>query len=337
MKLTLQTILVTLLLSACSNAAVQSTIPHTIKSTTTPQNIETPQPNRTPTLHPIKTPVSKKVIAITATYEAELSSEATVAAYGTICELPASDYYAQISPDSQWIAMACKGVDGGINSYLQVVSIQGNKKWSIHYVDYAKGAPYGRRNMISPTHWSMDGKYLYVTSEDIGSGCCWIGWDVLLVRLNLENGLQTMIANYIGEGLDMNISFSPSERYALYIPQDGKNNLYIWDTQTTKQRVINLEDTKAGAGHALMSNDDKKIILVLRDYPKEQQGDLTFGSLVLINLMSGSQKKLLSDMDYDNMPLPFIWKDTDFVLLQQNKDFLLLHINTGELTKTENP
>jgi WD40 repeat protein len=336
MKLTFQILFITLLLSACSNVPVQNTTLPTITPTATFQNAVTPQPTSTPTIPATETPVSKEVIAITATHEAELSVEATVAALGTICQPPARDYFVKMSPDGQWIAMECEGVDGGVDSYLQVVSLQGNKKWSIHYADYAKGTYYDRNNMIRPAHWSKDGKYLYVTSEDTGSGCCWIGWDVLIVRLNLENGQQTTIANTIGE-TDMNISFSSSERYMLYIPQDGKNNLYIWDTETAKQKVVNLEDTHAGAGHTLMSDDTQKIILILRDYPKENQGDTTDASLVIVDLKSGLQKKLLSDIGYEKIPIPVHWQDNDHVFVEKDNELLLLNINTGELIGAVKP
>jgi hypothetical protein len=135
----------------------------------------------------------------------------------------------------------------------------------------------------------------------------------------------------------MNSSFSPSELYVLYIPQDSKNNLYIWDTETWKQRVVNLEDTHAGAGHTLMSDDDQKIVLILRDYPKENQGDLTFSSLVIVNLKSGLQKKLLSDIEYEKIPIPVRWQDNDHVLVEKDNELLLLNINTGELTEAEEP
>lgn len=339
MKSIFQILFVTLLLSACSSASASSTISPTITSTATFQNTETPQPTGTPTLSATETPLSEKAIAKTATHKAAMSVEATVAAIGTICQPPARDYYAKISPDGKWIAMECRGEDGGVDSHLHVIDIQKEKEWIIHYADYANGTEYGRRNMIRVAYWTADGKYLYANSTDIGSGCCWIGGDVLLVQLNLENGQQTVIANYIGAGpgLDFNFSISPSERYILYIPQDRENNLFIWDTQNSKQRNIKLEDTTAGAGHTLMSSDEEKVILVLRDYPKEPQGDLTFGSLVLIDLKSGSLKKLLSSMDYHETPIPVSWQDNEHVLLQRNDEFLLLDINTGELSGAEQP
>ena len=68
---------------------------------------------------------------------------------------------------------------------------------------------------------------------------------LLLVKLNLENGQQTEIANYISDGSSetgVDISISSSDRYVLYIPQDFRIIVYIfWFLYTWKQRVIKLE------------------------------------------------------------------------------------------------
>jgi hypothetical protein len=86
-----------------------------------------------------------------------------------------------------------------------------------------------------------------------------------------------------------------------------------------------------------MSNDDEKIILMLREYPRERHGDLTFGSLVVIDLESGSQRKLLSGREYEDTPRPVRWQDDDHVLLYGDDKFWLLNINTAEITETANP
>ena len=340
MKLTFQILVITLLLSACSNAPVQSTVPPTVTSTATLQNTETVQPTGTPTLTVTATVVSKKTIAVTKTRAAQLSAEATVAAFGTVCQPPTRDYHAEISPNGRWIAVICRGQYGVADSYLRVVSMQDDKVWSVNHADYAKVEEYNTDGMIYPFHWSKDGKYLYATSPSRVSGCCWIGYNLLLVRLDLENGQQTEIANYISDGsgiAGVDFSVSPSDRYVLYIPQDGKNNLYIMDLQTWKQRIIKLKFENTGAGFTLMSSDEKKIILVLREYPEKYQGDLTFGSLVIIDLVNGSQNRVLSGVDYHDTPIPVHWQDNDHVTVQKNGEYLLLNIITGELTEAEKP
>jgi hypothetical protein len=353
MKTIIQIFAIAIFLSACTSTQAQTATYSTNTSTSIPKELLpqfTVTPQITKTLQPTKTPApsatatlkQEKIIAITGTHEAQQAAEATITAFGSICESPASDYSAQISPDSRWIAMVCKGKDGEIDSHLKVVNMRGNEEWTIHYADYAKDTYYDRWNMIRPFYWSTDGKYLYATSATKGSGCCWIGWDVLLVRLNLEDGQQAEIANYIfTDTTAANFSISSNERYVLSAPQDASNTLDILDLYTWKHKTIKLEFDNTEAGYTLMSDNNKKIILVLREYPEVYQGDLTFGSIVIINLEDGTQNKLLSGIEYGNMPIPVSWKDDNHVLLCNRmcyeKDYSLLDINTVELTEVENP
>ncbi len=95
----------------------------------------------------------------------------------------------------------------------------------------------------------------------------------------------------------------------------------------------------ASAGHAVMSDNDDKVILVLREYPEPPQGDLTYGSYVIIDLVNGEQKKIVTGLDFDDTPLPVRWENDDHVLL---KDFYYdqywtLNIHIGEIIEVEAP
>ena len=202
----------------------------------------------------------------------------------------------------------------------------------MQYADYAHGAEYDWNNKLVPFHWPTDGRYLYVASPSKVSGCCWIGWYQLLVRLNLENGQQTEVVR-TETPMTMNFSVSPSDRYFLYIRQDGKDKLVILDLLTYSRRVIELEfGHSAGAGYAVMSDNDEKIALMQREYPAEFQGDLTFGSIVVIDLVTGTQRQLLSGREYWDTPRPVRWADEAHVLLRGDDGDLLLDVNTAELT-----
>jgi hypothetical protein len=272
--------------------------------------------------------------------------KATVAAYGAICDLPDSNYYYEISPDGLWIAMVCEGKNGELGSYLRVVSIQGSGKWTIFFDDYSKGLKDPDIGYLHPYHWSRNGKNLYITAPSRISGCCWMGGWLLLTRLNLENGRQTTIANYASDGhgpAGADFSISSSERYVLYTPQNGI--IYILDLLTWKQKAIELKFENTGAGETLMSNDDRKIILIIRQYPEGTHGelsDLTYGSLVLLDLETGSQKILLSGYEFSDTPKPFGWKDDANAWLCHDmscdkRNLLLLNIYTGELTEVRIP
>lgn len=131
------------------------------------------------------------------------------------------------------------------------------------------------------------------------------------------------------------ISFSSSDRYLLYF---SSGNLIILDLLTWENKVVEL-NYGASAGHAVMSDNDDKVILVLREYPEPPQGDLTYGSYVIIDLVNGEQKKIVTGLDFDDTPLPVRWENDDHVLL---KDFYYdqywtLNIHTGELIEVEAP
>ena len=273
---------------------------------------------------------------------ATLAAEATIAAFGARCEPSTVDYgEAELSPDGRWVALMCHGNDLEKNSSLRVFSLEGDTEWSVYFADYAKGTEYDRHDMLWPYHWSRDGRYLYAAAESRASGCCWIGWGRLLVRLNLVTGQQTEVVNFVPQiparlpGVDF--SFSPSDRYFLYIPQGGEDQLFVLDLATWSVRVIALAVERGSAGHTLMSNSDKRVILVFREYPEESKGDLTFGSLVVIDLNSGSQRRLISGLDYHKTPLPVRWVDDHQVLLQGADGYWLLDVDTTELTPTVGP
>ena len=178
------------------------------------------------------------------------------------------------------------------------------------------------------------------------SGCCWIGGSLFLARLNLENGQVAEIFNFISDGSGnpgIDFSISNDERYVIY---SVGNQLYLLDTFTWKQKLIELNYGNSATGYPLMSNDDSKIILIMRAYPEDylnSQGDLTFGSLIIIDLNNGNQKEILSGYDWHETPEPYKWIDSDHVLLCKNinscskNPYLLLDINTGEMTEVSNP
>jgi len=234
--------------------------------------------------------------------------------------------------------MVCLAGNDEIDSYLRVASIQGDDQWDIKYADYANG-PWGNGYEIHPFHWSADGKYLYATSITRASGGYAIGSTLLLVRLTLENGRQTEIYNDLSRDgyIPVDYRFSPSDRYLLYTRTD-KNNLYILDLYTWEQRAIPLRFENTGAGYASMSKDETKVVLMLIEYPEVNEDDLTYGSLVLIDLENGTQKKLVSGLLFEETPIPVQWLDDETVLLYGfDGKYWTLNIHTVEMQPTEKP
>jgi hypothetical protein len=334
-------------MSGCNAVAPLPEPAATAANTATALLIKTPPPESslTPTQKPsatnLPTPVPTDTPWPTPTLpSATIAARATIMAFGTVCDAPAEDWSAGLSPDGNWIAVSCRGSGGKDDSYLRILSLQGVHDWVIHFSDYVRNDYYDPHDEVAPFHWSNDGKYLYAISSSRLDGCCWIGNYRLLVRLNLENGRQDELLNYDFPNdipIPVDISISPNERYVLYIPQQGNNDLYVLDLYTWKQRIIQLKYENTGAGYTIMSEDGKKVALTLMEFPEEQQGDFTFGSIVLIDLESGSQRKLLSGMGFDDTPIPVKWEDDDHILLRHDDELLLLNIHTAELEVLSNP
>lgn len=314
-------LLIILLLVACSQRPTQDVNQVLSTSIFTPKITETKQPSNTP-----------RPIIPTETLSPQALVEAALTGTGKICKPPANDSRSEFSPDGNWFAMVCRGGYSISNSYVQIISMNEGKEWIINGVDYVKD---DSLYPLHPYHWSADGKYLYAIAGTRVSGCCWIGWDVLLVRLDLENGQQTEIANFVKEiPYGLSFSISADDKYFLSTPFES---LQILNLQTGEKQEFKIDIGNGSAGNPLMSPDDSKVILMLREYPQEIQGDLTYGSLVLVDLRSGSQKRFLSGMDFQETPIPVRWQDNVNVLLQNEDRYWLLNIKTAKITETTKP
>ena len=321
MKRCLAVLLSFVLLAACSNNQITAETKSTDTPMPTSEFLVVTQPTNAPTS-----------IIPTETQSPQARVEAALTGIGQICELPTKDSYGEISPNGNWFAMVCRGIIAILDSHLKVINVHDGKEWIINGIDYVKE---DILYPLYPYHWSTDGKYLYAKASTRASGCCWIGGYVLLVRLDLENGEQTEIANFVEEiPTGLSFSISADDKYFLSTPFAS---LQILDLQTGEKREFTIDVGDGSVGNPLMSLDDSKVILMLREYPQEIQGDLTYGSLVLVDLKSGLQKKLLSGMDYHETPVPINWIDDENVLVFYENRYWSLNVSTGELIETVIP
>lgn len=318
----------------------QSTSTKTATSTITPSITST----ITPTIEPTPTPSP-----LPATLE-----RATIKAFGALCANTREIFESRISPNGKWIAVECIGENETQDSPLRVTSIDHSKDWKIYYRDYTKGnKEYGSKNIIVPYRWSKDGKFLFAVSPTNASGCCWIGGKyVLLVRLNLETGEQTELLNVSDPSAHGPITFtiSGNDRYLIYnssTPQQyALYDFAILDLLSQKTQVIKLGFLKfIDLDFAVMSPDDKKIVLPL--FENVEFNDFRVVAICMIDLTTGKQELLISDLKQGEELYPIHWVNSDQVLLssidpnisysQTPEEYWLLDIYTSQLTKTKKP
>ena len=233
----------------------------------------------------------------------KVSAKLTVEALQLKCEFPDFLPEEYSSPDGRWIPVRCTG-ENYYDSKSRLIDTKENKDWNIPINNFTKGLTDFNAYPLYPYLWSRDGKFLYIVAGSRMSGCCWIGGSLFLARLNLENGQVAEIFNFISDGSGnsgIDFSISNDERYVIY---SVGNQLYLLDTFTWKQKLIELNYGNSATGYPLMSNDDSKIILIMHAYPEDylnSQGDLTFGSLIIIDLNNGNQKEILSGYDWHEL------------------------------------
>lgn len=296
--------------------------------------------------------ISPSAIPIT-TLGSPTSEEIAVTSLGPLCTNSKDILGSEISPNGKWIAAQCYWENEGDESPLQVVSLDRSKDWKIYFHDYVKGSTeYGRKNIIVPYHWSKDRRFLYAVSPTIGSGCCWIGGKyVLLVRLNLETGKQTEIIKGTDFGSDLPFTFTISEndRFLLFTPiTDESYDFTVLDLVSWETRVVKLKpefDKDINLEFAVMSPYEDIIVLPLFEHL--EFNEFKVHSIAMIDLTTGEQSLLVSDLKQYEELYPIQWIDADRVLLsstnpsiwyeQESAEHWSLNIKTGQREKLQKP
>lgn len=343
-------LLLIFLLSSCGfNGA--SAQPATIPTQTNSQAIIQRVPTNTLSPSPTMTPLASPTISPSPTLEPTPSitqPKPTPTRRPTAVAYCDDQLGIDLSPNQNWVAATCYGkVDDSLktieDSSLRVVSLTGSVEWEIRFGDYARGAGYDRKDLIVPFHWSEDGRYLYATAYQRGSGCCWLGSYIMLIRLNLATGRQDAIVNLMPDAIHpgtLDFSFSPGDRYLIYTRETRGTILIVLDLLTWESQAIDLYfQNVVGAGDPLMSPDEDEIVLLIlewADYPNYEFGTVT--SLIYIDLKDGSQTRLISRMNDLDELYPVRWENEGQVLLSSSRDYpcsgelWLLDVHTGEMT-----
>ncbi len=319
---TLLTLVLALFILSCGKVEIISLPPTEEKESTSTVFLEsTASPTiaitSTPTLTPFPT----------------TPAQATIEAFDSLCIGSKKDFYTigskdihgiELSPNGKWIAATCYWENGKEESPLQVSSLDHSQNWKIYYSDYISGTyidkiglSLDRHDGVIPSYWSKDGRFLFATVGSRLDGCCWIGGRyVLLVRLNLETGEQIALLNteyYSANTFDFIIS--GSDRYLLFTPpSDQPYDFAILDFQTWETQEVFLKFQKdIDVTYAIMSPDEDKVILPL--FKNLEFNDYYVDSIAMVNLITGEQDILISDIKPENELFPVQWKDSSHVLL----------------------
>ena len=231
------------------------------------------------------------------------------------------------SPDGQWVALECDYMTGVYN--LNDLS----KAWSLKYNEIF-GIADKQENysiMISPTHWSVDGRYLYLTIRPfMDGGCPKYGGGISLIRLDLLTGkiIQTLRLTENGFGL-YEFSFSKDDAYLAYFQTWIDHPiLNIRNSINGDERHIPLGEQYNEAGNVIWSPDKSRIIFSARS--GENCENLVY-YLVMMNLDNLKQTILLEGPTFDYYPID--WTEENNILLDLGAlGYGSLNLATKEIT-----
>jgi hypothetical protein len=168
------------------------------------------------------------------------------------------------------------------------------------------------------------------------------------VRLNLETGEQVALLNNTDfYNLKLTFQISDSDRYLLFTPDSWQAyDLAVLDLQTWKTRTVKLESAgEIDLNYAVLSPDEEKIVLPLFKQQQPDANDYRVDALLLIDLATGHQRLLVSDLKPEEELYPVRFEDAQAVLLsnerietwqsQQTVELWRFHLDTWGLEKVD--
>ena len=311
-----------ILLAGCTEKPASTVLP---AITTTPTQ-QAPT-NKTPT--PIFTPHPTAIYV--SPYEIMKN------AAGDICELginPHQSYKNFFSPDHQWGSVVC---DGPKQNTI-VFRLDSNQTWVLPSYSL-KFKSDSIPSTLMAYHWSKDGKYLYLRPYF----CCADGPGLQftdgysLLRLNLQTGaLETYfqpVANFF-EGYAF--SFSPDDRYLVYVEREQPRVIFINDLLSGEQKTLTFKTTYSDIGMFAWVPNSYKVIFVAAG--SNWSGGQNGFSLFLYDL-NLRQLTLLIDNDMRQLsPIgegvqQDLWiSESEIILMDYSSNYFKLNIYTKELT-----
>jgi hypothetical protein len=304
--------------------------PPTATPTLTPTNKMTPSATNEPYLSPTL-PVA--TLSILQTLDAYVTQNPDVGKYyETVMRecltLACNSYRLGMSPNGIWAAFFTVNENIQNDGGLIITNIKGKKRWYIYNSDLTADIDLGT-GVVRVEHWSLDGKYVYLSPYfAIDGGYSWFWNDTLkLIRFDLETG------SYIDTRMNRSFSFSPNDRYIAYRGDDG---VRIFELKTGIEQVFPMPTDTFDFGRFTWSPDGKRLIFVTSLENIENTQEQGFSSF-LIDLRDNTIRTVFkNDMRYI---YPVSWIDPNIVILKGLFDGqqYILDLGTNEIKPAARP
>ncbi len=246
-----------------------------------------------------------------------------------------------ISKSGKLMAFACWPKDEKDISVVKVVALDGSRtpvvaSYRKDYlgIDYSQLIPQdiqdgfrfsSERYALYPIHWTADDKFVYFDKYSAGDGDQYTRVSALM-SLNIESGKLTPV-------------LPPSGAYYYDFSIDGTKLLSV--DQSIRPMIVKVSNLVSGeeikihlderfdqAGYLTLSPDQSRVVVSVIDH---EAGI----SLIVADLVSGSQKYLATDLHYDFFPISWLDDRTIYGWSAESGSWSYIYIDI--LTKQTRP
>ena len=265
--------------------------------TFTPPPSKTPKPSLTPTLKPVLLQPSvddnlllsltPPILRVTATAITPIATwDGAIATY--------------ISPDKKWIA---KLYDDYPLDKTEIVSADSLTTWTVQYSEeeLMRLDLSGIDVTFRPRHWSIDGRYVYLSASISGDGPNYFCDGFILHKLDLLTGeLTAFHPNQLAHPFSCyDFSFSPDETWFSYFEEfETPLILHLRNLKTGAKKQIPLDVQLAQASSSLWSPKENKLVFTGCTQFMSYKGECWFFSLIQIDLNDLSIKTLIPNANH---------------------------------------
>ena len=312
-----------------------------VPASQTPTKTETltPLPINKGTLTPTKTPTTTKTPFVSPTIPQETLSVLATLDVLVTANPELGEYYSWdcmlhpcyttklgLSPNGEWAVFFSAQDSGG----LKIASVDGLKVWEVYFSELmeVECPPCGDAS-VDVEHWSLDGKYLYISPNVHGDGGNYWFWrqSQRLFRLNLENG------TWIDTEKGASYSFSPNDQYIVY---SGETGVHVYEFGSGDEQLFKLPPEVSLFGKYTWAPDNKRIVFVASTFEDDKNHFTSY----IIDLENNSLEIIL---DNEQLLYPKSWDGTNRIPMADYEDGpsgrvkYMLDMNTQEVTPLTNP
>lgn len=304
-------LLLVIILTACRSEQISTIHPTPLPSVVKTSTRLAPSPTQisTPTVTPSLTieTVPAETLSAVATLDAirvDLVSRFPELQHYPVSCNSFSCYGIQTSPNGKRIVFT----NGNI---INLFETNGSKIGSYSFYDiYGYQIDY-KEGSVEVSHWSNDGRYLYVSANPGGDGGPepYFYYRSTLIRVNLENG------TWKDTGISGSFEISPNDKYIIF--SSNRSQVRVRNWATGQEQIYILPEDFLYFGNYVWSPDGRKVVFI--GTPEDWDTEDSKFVMLMVDVESQAVHQLYET----TLPFyyPVRWAESDKIILNRFSDW----------------